>query len=235
VDAGGWVTATEDGASTDDPHVFEFNITGDFSLEGTKTASFGGDYKEVRLVGIKTISLDPAGPKGSLIRTAANQRLVIDGPTLAGRTDNDAALVYITGSNSAPELHGGEIKDNANTITNANGGGVYNSGTFTMSGGTISGNTADCGGSGVFVDSYDVTFTKTGGIIYGDSDSDPDNGFTTDNTATDATNPGTNGHAVLYAAGSYPDYTTYYYRNETLTGADNISTTDLTTNWTQRP
>jgi hypothetical protein len=130
---------------------------------------------------------------------------------------------------------------------NPQAGGVYGSGNFTMSGGTISGNTADFGGGvsvttgiftmsggtisgnsagnygdGVFVDGG--TFTKTGGIIYGDTDNTHTPGSTT-NTATSTSNPGTNGHAVLcYRYISLNQY--YYYRNEDLTGADNISTTD---------
>jgi hypothetical protein len=163
------VTAATDGADADNTRVFEFNITGDFSVEGTTAASFGGNHKTIRLVGIKTISLDPAGPKGSLIRTAANQRFVIDGPTLQGRTDNDAAIVYIA-PNSDMELCGGEVKGNGGTT----GGGVYiygNGATFTMSGGTISGNKSTsmianaANGGGVLV--YAGAFTMKGGAISG--------------------------------------------------------------------
>jgi hypothetical protein len=155
-------------------------------------------------------------------------------------------------------MTGGTVSGNTAT---SNGGGVFaNSGTFTMNGGTISGNTADFGG-GVCVTNTSIftmtggiisgntsstmggggvyaynnpTFTKTGGTIYGDTDNIAGNGNATDNTATSTTNSGTNGHAVLYHKGDYPN-DTYYYRNETLTGADNISSTDLQTNWTKRP
>jgi hypothetical protein len=49
------------------------------------------------------------------------------------------------------------------------GGGVYvNSGTFTMSGGTISGNTSRNGGGGVYVGS-NGTFTMSGGTISGNT------------------------------------------------------------------
>jgi hypothetical protein len=108
------------------------------------------------------------------------------------------------------------------------------SGNFTMSGGTISGNMASSSyGGGVYAYN-NPTFTKTGGAVYGDTDNIASNGNATDNTATAATNPGTNGHAVFYQQGTSPNYT-YYYRNEDLTGADNISTADLQTNWTKRP
>jgi hypothetical protein len=54
---------------------------------------------------------------------------------------------------------------------NLRAGGVYGSGNFTMSGGSISGNTATYSGGGVFFYN-NPTFTKTGGIIYGDAPAD---------------------------------------------------------------
>jgi hypothetical protein len=77
---------------------------------------------------------------------------------------------------------------------------VYNNyGTFTMEGGEISGNTASSSygysyGGGVFnsygVYSYGV-FTKTSGVIYGDTDTTHTAG-SKENTATSG-----NGHAVF--------------------------------------
>jgi hypothetical protein len=126
-------------------------------------------------------------------------------------------------------MSGGTVSGNLASY----GGGVYvdgnaNSsssyGSFMMNGGTISRNTAHTGG-GVFVYGDNSNFTKTGGIIYGDTDNIATNGNATDNTATADTNPGTNGHTVFYQQGTSSPYT-YYYHNEDLTGADNISTTD---------
>jgi hypothetical protein len=72
---------------------------------------------------------------------------------------------------------------------------------------------------GVFSDVSSVSsFTKTGGIIYGD----------TDTTHTPGSNENTVkygntwGHAVYYYV-AYPDY---YYRDATLNAGDNISTGD---------
>jgi hypothetical protein len=49
------------------------------------------------------------------------------------------------------------------------GGGLYaGNGTFTMSGGTISGNSATYGG-GLYVETYDGTFTMNGGTISGNT------------------------------------------------------------------
>jgi uncharacterized repeat protein (TIGR02543 family) len=103
--------------------------------------------------------------------------------TLQGHSGNSGELVYINGgtfkmnSGSAIsgngetgvnmysgtfEMTGGSISGNK---TSANGGGVYMyGGVFNMSGGTISGNTASNGG-GVYVSSG--TFTMTGGSILG--------------------------------------------------------------------
>jgi hypothetical protein len=61
-------------------------------------------------------------------------------------------------------MHGGEISGNTGSTT---GGGVNNSGTFTMNDGKISGNTATIGG-GVYV-AINGTFTMKGGEISGNT------------------------------------------------------------------
>jgi hypothetical protein len=153
------------------PVVFRPNIVGDFDVPGSN--SITGDYKEVRLTGTGTITLSS---NGSLIRTNEYQTFVIDGPSLQGKAGNSAALVYID-LNSAVELRSGEIKDNKSSGSFGGGGGVYVSGgTFTMTGGTISGNTITSSsfphGGGVYVQDtnahgtvYSGTFTMTGGTI----------------------------------------------------------------------
>ncbi|MDR1229858.1 MAG: Ig-like domain-containing protein [Spirochaetaceae bacterium] len=148
----------EKGGSEDSPRIFGLRITDDFSVAGIVTgSSVAGNYKEIRLTGDKTVSLDA---NGSLIRTAANQTFVIDGPVLQGKTENDSALVYIDES-STVELRRGEIKDNDNS--SGYGGGVHvNDGTFAMKGGTVSGNEAEVVGGGVF---NNGTFTMQGGYI----------------------------------------------------------------------
>jgi uncharacterized protein with beta-barrel porin domain len=66
------------------------------------------------------------------------------------------------------------------------------SGALELKNGTISGNTATTGG-GVSVSSSYGTFTKTGGTIYGDSDT---TNTPPKNTATDGATR--KGHAVYY-------------------------------------
>lgn len=67
-------------------------------------------------------------------------------------------------------MTGGIISGNESPQNNANGGGVLiNSGSFTMTGGIISGNKAGNQGGGVYVSNGD-TFTKSGASsIYGNT------------------------------------------------------------------
>jgi uncharacterized repeat protein (TIGR02543 family) len=115
-------------------------------------------------------------------------------------------------------MGGGKISGNSATF----GGGVvvYGS-TFTMTGGEISGNSADYGGGGVgvFSDVSSVSsFTKTGGIIYGDT-----NAIHTPGSNENTVKYGnTWGHAVYYLKDSGKEY----YRDATLNATDNISTGD---------
>ena len=104
--------------------------------------------------------------------------------------------------NGTPEviMTGGRITNN----TAQNGGGVYSSGTFTMSGGTISGNTAKAisdttGGGGVFVSSG--TFNMSGGSI-------------TDNTVTGSDGSG---------GGAYVQSGTFDLSGGSITGNSAVS------------
>jgi hypothetical protein len=94
---------------------------------------------------------------------------------------------------------------NGGTISGNNapaGGGIYSLSTINMSGGTISGNTAngsvDGRGGGIYVDNHggNSTFKKSGGIIYGAGTSS-----TLKNTAN------MNGDAIwVYGGNYYPSY-----------------------------
>jgi hypothetical protein len=106
------------------------------------------------------------------------------------------AGVYVYGSTFA--MSGGTIKNNTtSSLWYSYGGGVYATRSeFTMSGGTIQGNTAVSGG-GVYVTALggDNTFTKIGGIIYGDTDDSHESGAL-ENTAANG-----DGHAVKIDGG----------------------------------
>jgi hypothetical protein len=89
--------------------------------------------------------------------------------------------------NSTFTMNSGKIIGNtANSNIGSGGGGVnINASTFTMNDGEISSNITSGKGGGVFM-TYDVTFTKSSGIIYGD------NGDNNKNTASSNI-----GHAVF--------------------------------------
>jgi len=176
-------------------------------------------------------------------------KIIIDGPTLEGYSDNSCSIIDIIGSGSSLELKNGKI---CNNISNDSGGGVYMnegavftmsggeiSGTqggngavsvqddakFIMTGGIISGNTADSSagngfGGGVYVQK--AIFIKTGGVIYGNEGA----------VAAELRNQAdsdTQGHAVFFMTWEGDDWEhTYeeFYRDITLGISDNLSTED---------
>jgi uncharacterized repeat protein (TIGR02543 family) len=166
-----------------------------------------------------TISENTASSGGGVVVGGENT-FTMKGGTISGNkaTGGNGGGVYASGSVTFTMSSNAAITGNT---ASANGGGVYVNGTFTMTSGTVSGNAAVLGG-GVYI--YNGTFTKVGGgIIYGDSPEDTDHELgSNENTATDTFNIGKNGHAVFLQKTSP---TAYYYRNEDLNGADNISTT----------
>ncbi|MCL2328753.1 MAG: hypothetical protein FWC39_09635 [Bacteroidetes bacterium] len=114
---------------------------------------------------------------GSMFTVNSNVTFILDNNiTLHGHNQNTDAMVRV---------HGGNFKMNdGSTITGNSNSGVYvdsrGTGTFEMTGGTISGNTASQGG-GVNVWG---TFTMTGGIISGNTASQYGGGVSAGNTAT---------------------------------------------------
>jgi hypothetical protein len=85
-------------------------------------------------------------------------------------------------------MEGGSIDNNKTTDNTANynkGGGVYFAGTqFTMTGGEIWGNKSNGQGAAVYT-SATGSFSKTGGIIYGNNEYEKSNTNTGSNTSTD--------------------------------------------------
>ena len=163
--------------------------------------------------------------------------LVLDNNiTLKGRGNNDGCLVAVHGTFIMNE--GSAITGNTNTF--GRGGGVYiGEGTFTMNGGTISGNTAGGSygnGGGVFMENG--TFTMKGGTISGNAASSNGGGvylnggnFTkTGGTITGYTSDKANGNTVKNASGviqNYKGHAVYAYgpkiREGTAGPGDNLS------------
>ncbi|MDR3283771.1 MAG: fibronectin type III domain-containing protein [Treponema sp.] len=124
----------------------------------------------------RTISL---GANGALFTVETGVTLTLDdNVTLVGRSSNTSSLVSVFTSGMLVMNDGSKITGNA--VTSSYGGGVYvaSSGTFTMEGGTISGNTASSSsvsaysssssyGGGVYISGG--TFTMSGGTISGNT------------------------------------------------------------------
>ncbi len=98
------------------------------------------------------------------ITISASQNIILDlnGYTLKGT--GSSSVISNNGTLTIKDSSG----DNSGTITNGkatNGGGIYSTGSLTVEGGTISGNTATTNGGGVGVTGSGATFEMTGGII----------------------------------------------------------------------
>jgi hypothetical protein len=160
---------------------YSFTIRANESL-APQTLSYDGKTVGVTLDGGDAERTVSLSSNGSLFTIKNGVTLTLgENVTLQGRSDNTASLASVNGGTFT--MSGGEISGNTATY---DGGGVYvNGGTFTMNGGEISGNTATYDGGGVRV-SYG-TFTKQAGVIYG-----ADAGVSLKNTARGAGY----GHAV---------------------------------------
>jgi hypothetical protein len=115
---------------------------------------------------------------------------------LRGLSDTNASLVKVD-SGGALELRAGSVVTGNTSVSSSSsyGGGVYvgSNGTFTMSGGEISGNTASFWGGGVFVYS-NGNFTKTGGgTVYGYAEGDAKSNTVQNSSGVVVSN---RGHAV---------------------------------------
>jgi hypothetical protein len=163
-----------------------------------KTFSYNGKNVSIILEGgasERTVSLSA---DGSMFTVGSGVTLTLGGNvTLRGRSDNTDSLVKVNNGgalvmNDGSKISGNAVRDYAynpyadpSASASAYGGGVYVSGTFTMNGGEISGNTAyayasasagayasayasaSAYGGGVYV--YGGTFTMNGGKISGNT------------------------------------------------------------------
>jgi len=139
------------------------------------------------------IILNGGGPNaGRGVHVGSNGIFIMEDGQIIGCTGSNSTGVYVDATGTFT-MTGGTISGNGNTATpnrggvynlgtfnisgkaiisgntGAYGGGVYNQNTFTMEGGTISGNTAASGGGGVYNSAGTVTnpvaFTMSGGTI----------------------------------------------------------------------
>jgi hypothetical protein len=118
--------------------------------------------------GERTITL---ASNGSLFTISSGVTLTLDeNITLMGLNTNTTSLVYLSSGNLIINT-GAKISGNTVSAGYGSGGGgisIYN-GTFTMNGGTISGNISDNGyGGGIYIYN-NGTFTMNGGAISGNT------------------------------------------------------------------
>ena len=151
-------------------------FTADMSFGPNNLIGEAYENKSIKLKGnvaSRTISLSS---QGSLFSVGMYTELVLEDIVLRGRSGNNASLITVN-TDGKLVLNSGEISGNTfqNTVSGitCNGGGVFvvAYGTFTMSGGTISGNTitnTPAYGGGVYIGDSS-TFTMTGGEISGNT------------------------------------------------------------------
>jgi uncharacterized repeat protein (TIGR02543 family) len=209
--------------TTDYSGITEYTIllVGNYSMEGVYAANIDKEHAVVTLAGKVPVEIGLSSD-GSLFYISAGELVLDENVTLKGIASNNGALVFVNGASPSLRMKAG-VKITGNTTSFSIGGGVQvGSGSFTMEGGEISGNSSWRGG-GVAV--YDSSFSKTGGLIYGDTNNTFGDGNLTDNTATSGNTGG--GHAVFYTV--YADSLTEYYRDATLYAGDDIDTDTLPT------
>jgi hypothetical protein len=168
---------------------YTITLSGSFSADSVVLTGNAG--KTITLQGDGTLrTLSNAG-SGVLVTVQAGVSLVLGSNLILNGANKGAYLVQIDGGtlimkpgstvrgakasgvyigSGSFTMEGGTISGNVNTASGSAGGGVYVSGgSFTMEGGTISGNTASYGGGGVYVGGG--SFTMEGGTISGNRES----------------------------------------------------------------
>jgi hypothetical protein len=170
-----------------------FNMSGGEISGNSTTGSGGGVY-----INSSTSIFTMSGGKISGNSTTGNGGGVYNGSggtfTMTGGSISGNSASFgggVSNYRGVFTMSGGEIFGN---YASSSGGGLCNdSGAFTMSGGEICGNSAAYYGGGVYNYNsapYTCTFRKTGGIIYGDTDTTHTAGSIENTAANDM------GHAV---------------------------------------
>jgi hypothetical protein len=141
---------------------------------GPQTLSYGGKSGiTITLSGSETMRTINLSSNGSLFTIGSGVTLILDNNiTLKGRSYNNNSLVNISSSGTLIMNIGAKITGNSSSI----GGGVYNSGTFIMNDGEISGNTSTSSTDGYSEESSSGggvcsvgTFTMNSGKISGNT------------------------------------------------------------------
>jgi hypothetical protein len=154
---------------------FTVSIGDDYHYLNNDTGGsiFEGEKVIIKKHGNGTACIKPGDPEsGTETRDcifSVNGELTLKGNiTLEGVKNNYYALIVVNKDGIFNMYDNVKITENKNDLYGGYGGGVYvcNGGTFTMEGGTISGNEAYYWGGGVYVD-VGGTFIMKKGIIHG--------------------------------------------------------------------
>jgi len=162
----GWIEAVGNIRSGGNSKAYTITVTGTVSVPAAPSEenTFGTvTGLTVTIEGSGTLSLSN---NGSLLRIGNNQTVVAKDLTLKGRDNNNASVVEIAKGGTFRMEGKATVTGNK---TSSYGGGVDNNGTFTMNGGTISGNesfNSTWSGGGVY---NEGTFTMQSGMISGNT------------------------------------------------------------------
>ena len=143
------------------------------SLAPQNLSYTGRDNITIRLKGVGTGRVIELSGKGSLFSVEDGVTLILEeNLILKGNSSNNASLIRVNLGSTLTMNQGVKISGNTHSF----GSGVFVAGgTFTMSGGEISGNTSSSHGGGVYVTVGDDgryvegTFTMNGGAISGNT------------------------------------------------------------------
>jgi len=182
---------------------YTFEVTADEDL-GSCTLSYSGKTNvTIVLKGDTVMRTVNLSNNGSLFSVSSGVTLILDkNLTLRGHSGNNSQLVYVNGGTLV--MREGSVIT-GNTSSYGDGGGVYvgSSGTFTMSGGEISGNSS----RGVYVDGG--TFTMSGGEISGNTSSSYGGGVYVNGGTFTMSGGEISGNTAAYGGGVYVDGGTF--------------------------
>jgi len=161
------------------PADYTLYMTKDQALTASASAVNSGTARDIRVtlkpkdVSSVTISSSASAAANRNLFTIGNRVTLVleDGIVLNGNSlSNSNPLVLVNSGGTLEMKNGSEIRGNNNTTTSTSnasyGGGVRNNGTFNMTGGLITGNSASRDGAGVY---NSGTFIMSGGSINANS------------------------------------------------------------------
>jgi hypothetical protein len=132
-----WIEAVNEIRNGDNDREYTLTVTGNISVPASNEATFGAATGiTVMIQGNGTLA---TSNNGNLLNIGNGQTVIAKDLTLKGRDANSSSLVNIARGGTFRMEGKASVTGNK---TGGNGGGVLVNGTFTMEGGTISGNSS---------------------------------------------------------------------------------------------